>query len=60
MIKKILKKIYLKANKLDCDENHMGTYSFWRLFCYNIFSLERIIIRIKYNQLNKNSKSNFS
>ena len=56
MIKKIFKKFYLKSNKLDYDENHMGTFSFWRLLFYNIFSPGRTINRFKFNQINKNPR----
>ena len=56
MIKNILKNLYLKTNKLDYNESHLGTFSFWRLLLYNIFSPGRTINRLKFNQLNKNSK----
>jgi hypothetical protein len=55
MIKKILKNFYLKTNKKHYDENHLGTFSFWRLFFYNIFLPGRTINRIKFNQIKKNS-----
>ncbi len=56
MIKKILKNLYLKSNKLDYDENHLGTFSSWRLLFYNIFFPGRTINRLKFKQLNKNPK----
>ena len=55
MINKILKKLYLNTNKIDYDESHLGTFSFWRLFFYNIFSPGRTINRIKFKQIKKNS-----
>ena len=56
MINKILKKLYLNTNKIDYDESHLGTFSFWRLFFYNIFSPGRTINRIKFKQIKKNSR----
>ena len=56
MIKKILKNLYLNSNKHDYDEGHLGTFSFWRLLFYNIFSPGRTINRLKFKQLNKNPK----
>lgn len=56
MIKKILKYFYLMTNKNDYDENHLGTFNFWRLLFYNIFFPGRIINRLKFNQLNKSLK----
>ncbi len=56
MIKKILKNLYIKTNKLDYNESHLGSFSFWRLLFYNIFSPGRTINRFKFNQLNKNLK----
>lgn len=56
MIKKILKKIYIESNNSDFDNNHLGTFNFWRLFFYNIISPGRTFNRFKFGQLGKNKK----
>lgn len=56
MIKNFFKKIYINTNKKDYDLNHLGTFSFWRLFIHNLISPGRLINRIKFKQIKKNTK----
>ena len=54
IIKNYFRKIYIQSDPEMYDREHLGTFSFLRLFLINIFSPGRTINRLRYNQIWKN------
>jgi len=56
IIKSYFRKIYIRSAPEKYDREHLGTFSFFRLFFINLFSPGRTINRLRYNQIWKNEK----
>ena len=56
-IKKIFWNIYIKSSPDKYDENHKGSFSFWRVFILNLMRPGRLLKRLKYKQIFRNKKN---